>query len=119
MEYVSNQQVFDVVANHLISQGRKSELHGGCAYRGEDGTKCAIGCLIPDKLYDPEIEGKRVGELFREHEWPKNLLGDIDMSLLIRLQHVHDTRDPDEWGKELVLVANYYGLKLPSGLLEE
>ena len=29
-----------------------------CAYRGYDGTKCAVGCLIPDDVYSPFMENK-------------------------------------------------------------
>ena len=26
-------------------------------YRGDNGTKCAAGCLIPDSKYEPRFEG--------------------------------------------------------------
>ena len=29
-----------------------------CAYRGENGTKCAAGCLIEDEKYDNSMEGR-------------------------------------------------------------
>ena len=49
------QEVFDRVARHLLTQRRKSMIERSagpvCAFRGVDGTKCAIGCLIPDQ-YD-------------------------------------------------------------------
>lgn len=36
-----------------------SMIHGGgmCAYRGENGTKCAVGMFIPDSEYKTEFEG--------------------------------------------------------------
>jgi hypothetical protein len=54
------QETFDFVITHLRKQGKRATQGGGkeCAYRGDDGTSCAIGCLIPDNIYDPEIEGR-------------------------------------------------------------
>lgn len=51
-------QAWEHVRAHLLEQGHQSyspEL--GCTYRGRVGCACAIGCLIPDELYDPEFEG--------------------------------------------------------------
>lgn len=60
---ITNEWIFNTVANHLIRQKRQSlrktdELNR-CAYRSDDGTncKCAMGVLIPDDKYDPIIEG--------------------------------------------------------------
>ena len=27
--------------------------YGQCVYRGPNNKRCAIGCLIPDEIYDP------------------------------------------------------------------
>jgi hypothetical protein len=69
---MTDQEIFDTVAKHLIAQGKQSLLpqvagdseYNGCAYRGENGTKCAIGCLIPDELYNPIIENTSVQVFF-------------------------------------------------------
>ena len=43
--------------DHLIKQGRAStRKRTGCAYRGDDNTMCAVGCLISDEEYVPEME---------------------------------------------------------------
>jgi len=34
---------------------------GGCMYRGPGGSKCAVGFLIDDAHYSPELEGKSLG----------------------------------------------------------
>ena len=57
---MTNQQIFNKVAKHLLKQGRRARDGNGCAYRGENGTKCAVGCLIPDALYDDRLEGSSV-----------------------------------------------------------
>jgi hypothetical protein len=50
------QETFDKVCVHLLTQLQKSvflDSNGSmaCAYRGPNGLKCAVGCLIPDELY--------------------------------------------------------------------
>lgn len=48
---MTNQEIFEKVAKHLLDQGRRSTLatptgdEGACAYRGTGGAKCAVGCL--------------------------------------------------------------------------
>lgn len=73
------------VARHLLTQKEQSMCLGACAYRGLNGRTCAVGVLIPDELYSPEFEDKRVGEVLfmlgveTEHT-----------DLLQRLQYIHD-----------------------------
>lgn len=62
------QEAFDTMVNHLRKQGKPALKNGDwCAYRGAEGTKCAVGVLIPDEAYDLGFEGDRletiVGEL--------------------------------------------------------
>lgn len=52
---MNHQEVFTKVATHLLKQGRRAlfaEKNGfrSCAYRGDNGTKCAVGCLIKDEF---------------------------------------------------------------------
>jgi hypothetical protein len=55
------QVVFDKVAAHLLSQGEKSLRPGvGCAYKTDDGLKCAVGCLIEPQHYKVSIEGESI-----------------------------------------------------------
>ena len=87
----SAQEVFDIVVNHLFTQGRPAyDGVRGCMYRAPDGLRCAVGVLIPDDLYDTEFEtnssDKVIHDLFksgladwREHE-----------KLLLALQDAHD-----------------------------
>lgn len=68
MNQMTTQETFDTVFRHLVKQGRRSMTTQAsygenrdterCSYRGKGGTSCAIGCLIPDELYSPDIEGK-------------------------------------------------------------
>lgn len=50
------QQIFDRVAVHLATQRTQSARNGICAYRGQGGAMCAVGCLIPEHHYRPEFD---------------------------------------------------------------
>jgi len=55
---VEAQEVFDYSVSKVIEQGVKAlGMKNQCAYRGENGTKCAFGHLIPDALYKRGMEG--------------------------------------------------------------
>lgn len=56
---LTRQDAFDTALAGIRQQGRPSfGPKGFCAYRGEGGCRCAIGWLIPDDRYDPELETK-------------------------------------------------------------
>lgn len=52
MSAVMNQAIFNQVYTHLLTQNEKCEDENGCAYRNEQGLKCAVGCLITDEVYE-------------------------------------------------------------------
>lgn len=55
---MSQRQVIEQIATHLAAQrGQARGADGGCAYRGENNSMCAVGCLIPDEHYRSNIEG--------------------------------------------------------------
>ena len=101
-----DQTIFNRVAAHLLAQGRPSLSAirlGECAYHGEDGLRCAVGCLIDDAHYSEALEGYSVqhGEVLQavksslglQHLAPRttDLPGD--------LQQLHDLTPPEEWRK--------------------
>lgn len=105
---MTNQEIFDTVARHLLTQKAQSlvdEDGPECAYRGEGGLKCAIGVLIPDAHYTPTIEGRAVASAEMESVL-KDILGtSYDVGLLIALQNVHDGCAPAGWKDDLEEVA--------------
>lgn len=114
------QEIFNTVAAHLLRQGRKAEGYGtqpGCAYRSNDGDKCAVGCLIPDDDYSIELEGAVVTPnlledtdrlAFRE-KFLKDVLIRLGLlkhvHLLRSLQAIHDDKEPAMWLAELHRLA--------------
>ena len=62
---MTNQEIFDKIHQHLLTQRTAAIKNGSCAYRA--GPKaCAVGALIPDSLYTPEIEGASVATLIAQ-----------------------------------------------------
>lgn len=94
------QQVFDQVAGHLLTQLQASVTHEGCAYRGEEGLKCAAGCLIADEEYNDLFEHIDWGELVHQ-----NLVPGDHSHLIMDLQCVHDSYIVDDWYDQLMAVA--------------
>jgi len=56
----TQQEIYDTVMNHLWKQGKIAYENSACRYRTEDGSKCAVGCLIPDNLYNNLFESSGV-----------------------------------------------------------
>jgi len=85
----TREEIFDYVESHLKNQGQRSIPPRGAvfidgAYRGEDGTMCAVGCLLADDEYDPGMENLSVEvvslpERLIPHTW-----------MLADLQSFHD-----------------------------
>jgi hypothetical protein len=102
------QEIFNKVKKHLLTQARPSLRQTlanavECAYRGDDGTKCAVGCLITDEayaMYGAEIEGCSVSVINTLNNRKSLMLAALQMSniptdsatlrFLTALQQVHD-----------------------------
>lgn len=108
----NQQEIFNTVARHLLTQMKRS-LHGQgkCAYRGDDGLKCAAGCLIPDAKYDVTFEGKSALSSTLAKTWKELGYSCIDVDLITDLQRLHDWKEPDEWKDQLQMEAIRYDLK--------
>jgi hypothetical protein len=113
---MTQQEIFDKVALHLLRQGKRATYDGEsfiCRYRAFDGTSCAIGCLIEDKWYSSGLEGCSI--YARDIQGALKLSGILAddgtiRSLLGSLQYLHDGIDPSSWREELFAIANRYNL---------
>ena len=68
---------------------------GECFYMDDNGNKCAVGCLIPEDLYDMNMENKSVDSLIDEDYGLEEFFGkeNLDSSLfrfLSDAQNLHD-----------------------------
>lgn len=122
---MNKQEIFDTVSVHLLRQGKKSmktlpKVGEACAYRGDGGCMCAIGALIPDDKYDPDMENQTVYGLIDEFPGALAHLGIFaglgasarwHASFLAKLQAIHDsTFLPADWPRELAAFAAGEGL---------
>jgi hypothetical protein len=107
------------VAKHLFTQGCRSveldeDTDTACLYRGPEGRMCAVGVLIPDELYNTDMEFQnavylvgKVGSPFPE--WMKaneNLL----QSLQISHDRAHNWLNSEAMRERLRAVATQYDL---------
>jgi len=104
----TEQEVFEQVKNHLLTQGKKSESveRGICFYKNEEGLKCAAGCLIADHQYMPEMEANMWTSLVVQEIVPS-----AHSKLIRSLQKVHDSFAVETWPNELREVAVKYNLQ--------
>lgn len=110
---MTDQEIFDKVATHLLTQNERSVALGTCMYRGTGGMKCAIGCLIPDDRYLPWMERRSVeypGISEAAGVGPVPDEDETDDWLPMQLQHIHDNESPAEWRNSLRRLAIKRGL---------
>lgn len=117
MDIIKKQYVFNRVVNHLLTQKQKSNrLIDGesvCAYRGKDGLRCAIGCLIPNRDYRESMDNSpSIGFTFFSSNPYNNSISQFlykkgyltshdDGIFLVGLQNIHDRTRPSLWKREL------------------
>jgi hypothetical protein len=97
---LTRQTIFNRAITGLIKQGCLStNTSGECQYRGREGTKCALGLLIPDKHYTPDAEGTRVvnDDLTKDALYYMCKASGINLDfaptrdLVVDLQNMHDS----------------------------
>lgn len=114
---MTKQEIYDTVCAHLAQQKRRAFENGSCRYRTSDGLKCAIGCLIPDDLYDPRMDsvaGNYASRLLSEFPRIGELFAGIRPNFLDCLQQAHDTQFiPSHLilQQRLAQLASHFGLR--------
>ena len=127
MKTLTEQQIFNRVTKHLLKQNKRSSRklpavttsrHLVCQYRGPNGTMCAVGCLIPDRLYTENLDASGMDVTFTEVKRvlvKAGVMGNIDSTLRVdflrSLQLIHDDGKPYKWPKKLRDFAKKHGLK--------
>lgn len=102
----SHQEIFDYVVDHLRRQGEEARNIGGsCVYRNNRGQSCAVGCLIPDELYDRELETDSPSNTSFWKVLNLNAPSSDRVRLLADLQLTHDL-GKGHWEEQLIHVAD-------------
>lgn len=120
LKSATDQEVFDQVANHLLTQNQKSEEEKTgflgaprCLYKHGD-LKCAAGCLISDTEYTPAMENWSWVALIN-----KGLVPNCHFLLINALQKVHDDSSVKAWPTGLKSVAREFHLVMKNGCQED
>lgn len=73
---------------------------GLCVYRGNQDPaspiRCAIGCILPDRLYRPEYEEKAARVLWDVLTGERVISAEVTPDFLTNLQQVHDDAATEE-----------------------
>lgn len=122
IKITNDQQAFEFVRDHLLSQQARSIdiADSGCGYRGISETdaedlrtdygfekdfepylSCAVGCIIDDLYYNRSLEGNAcqdeavVAAISNSHpDWE---ITESSVMLMMNLQFIHDRVDPILW----------------------
>lgn len=103
---MDKQATFEFVARHLFRQGCRATIVNqytatkltcvscvSCVYRGPNGLKCAVGCLIPEKLDGLIEENITVRSLKPAILDAIGVKEDDDVTFLGDLQLIHDNEN--------------------------
>lgn len=110
----SAQELFDIAATHLLTQNKRAGARGACFYRTNDGLKCAVGALIPDELYDADMERRSIIGLINGCAYLQGTELRAELStnreMLLGLQRIHDDYPEERWPERLKSAASEFGL---------
>lgn len=97
-------EIFDKVKTHLLTQMEQStNAEGACMYRGDNGLKCAAGCLIKDEFYKPEFENISSSSALLHFAISQSIgdYGTTADTMIGILQGLHDNKKPKDWADHL------------------
>lgn len=106
--------VFNYVKQHLLTQNKKSwgKKHQNedsdvfCAYRGDEGLSCAVGCLIDNDYYNFRLETKSVSDFAVQKAICQSIPNwEFNEYLLADLQYVHDIVNSERWANHLEILS--------------
>jgi hypothetical protein len=98
---MNRQTTYNTVARHLRQQGHRAGVINAdnnfcCRYKTPSGESGAIGCLIPDQLYDTEFEGLGIRNVlcdFPQIKYFLKVTSVDDEDFLEELQEAHDANE--------------------------
>lgn len=119
---MTKQEIFNKVVAGLAAQGFERSVmdDGSCAYRGNDGRKCAAGHLLSDEHYRPELENKTIAAIGVAAVVVASGVPGHEATvwgLVGNLQRAHDRgKSPGDMKSRLLNVGYDYGLEIPEVL---
>lgn len=117
---LTNQEAYEQIRSFFSKPDAKYGHAGidGCVYRGPNNVRCAVGCIIPDELYDESFEILG-GVLHLSGEKAEALLAYLpeDLGFLVEVQSLHDNLAWDKAPMDIFIekldkLAAKYGLAI-------
>jgi hypothetical protein len=110
---MTDQEIFDKVSAHLLQQNKPAMEDDSCRYRTSDGLSCAVGCLIAPEVYSEDLEGQLTCSYAVRAALRDSGIGTTykTLTLLCRLQGLHDKVSTHQWPEELPKIAKEYNLE--------
>lgn len=103
------------IPEHLMSE---QDMGSNCVYRKViQGRvrKCAVGCLIPKRLYSPKMEQRAAVQVIEEFPEVKNLLDGVSLDFISCAQTCHDdSATVEQFVADLDELAHTHGLEVPT-----
>lgn len=113
---LTEQEIFNTVARHLLTQKERAVEGSRCSYRNAKGLKCAVGCLISDDVYNATFFHYE-GQSISSSKIPDAVLASIgihhnDVGFVRSLQRLHDDSEshPLHWKEDLATFAKAHSL---------
>jgi hypothetical protein len=101
------QTTYNEIVSGLRKQNAKSVGENGCCmFRGLNNTKCAIGMILPDELYNPLFDNPKSDLTV----WSLDIIKRHNEKLLSALMIVHDQKLIKDWEQQFEGVAVRFGL---------
>lgn len=103
IEKLNTSQAFWLIYAHATDQRRKAlrfdafRQEDVCVLRCEDGRRCFLGALIPDDIYDKEMEGRTPERLLLDFPALAERFEGIDTEFLDQMVWIHDANEPEDW----------------------
>ncbi len=121
---MNKQEAFNKIYLHAQKKVKSFDvINLKCSYRGPNGAKCFIGCLIPDEVCPAGVDygvslvdilplcGVDLGKMGLNadgiDEWS------VNYHFYHELQLIHDSNEPNDWNYALKEFANEYKLEIP------
>lgn len=129
VQITNDLQAFNIIEKHLLTQNSRSinegYVNGSCSYRGADveyildpeteeiveynfvsnDKSCAVGILIKEKFYDPNLEDNSADEVnvynALSDSHPDWNISKNTTTMLLCCQYIHDTLQANHWEKAL------------------
>lgn len=124
---LTKREIFEKVKAHLLTQNKKAaeitysspiddtgtrRTYEACFYLTPDGLRCAVGCLLTE-VYKPEMEKMSIDILFADFPGEMEAAGlskKGHLTLLSRLQIIHDKFPVEYWEEQLNIVEREFKL---------